>query len=80
MDFPKLKEMEGEGTYAHLKERSFTLSNFLHNGDSSAFTPVRLLFSSYSELKCINHAAKNFKNHVKDKNGLPWLPNAELTI
>jgi len=61
------KAMEGAGTddiCAKLKAQGFTVTHFLHDGDSSSWATIKQHFPECLELLCINHAAKNLGKFV----------------
>jgi len=57
------KAFEGEGTERiceRLAKQGLKIEQFLHDGDSSSYASVKKIFENCKELRCINHAAKNF--------------------
>lgn len=63
------KAMEGLGTEKickFFKDNGANVTDFLHDGDGSAFNGVLKYFPNSKELRCINHAAKNLGKWAKE--------------
>lgn len=77
------KSMEGAGTELLCKQffdKGLKITEFLHDGDSSALNSVRKYFPDCVEKKCVNHYAKCIGKWAATNLGKPWRYRIQAAI